>query len=67
MLVGEVSTVNDDGMDNQFLEPVGRFPEIVEDVAPIHLLVGDYVHYFLYSKAASLRDSSISRKEDVKN
>lgn len=67
VLVGEVSTVNDDSTDNCFLEPVGRFPEIIEDVAPTHLLVGDYVHYFLHSKAESLHDSSISRKEDVKN
>jgi D-lyxose isomerase len=67
VLVGEVSTVNDDSTDNRFFEPVGRFPEIIEDVAPRHLLVGDYGLYFLHSKAVSLRDSSISRKEDVKN
>jgi D-lyxose ketol-isomerase len=46
VLVGEVSTVNDDSTDNRFLEPVGRFPEIIEDVAPIHLLVGDYGHFY---------------------
>lgn len=42
VLVGEVSRVNDDHTDNNFLEPVGRFPEIEEDEAPYHLLVGDY-------------------------
>lgn len=42
VLVGEVSAVNDDHADNCFLEPQLRFPEIEEDEAPIHLLVGDY-------------------------
>lgn len=41
-LVGEVSMTNDDLTDNRFLEPVGRFPEIEEDEAPLHLLVSDY-------------------------
>jgi len=38
VLGGEVSQVNDDGSDNYFLEPVGRFAEIEEDEAPIHPL-----------------------------
>ncbi len=42
VLLGEVSTVNDDRTDNRFFEPVGRFPEIEEDAPPRHLLVGDY-------------------------
>ena len=42
MLVGEVSTVNDDETDNVFHEPVGRFPRIEEDEAPTRLLVIDY-------------------------
>lgn len=42
VLVGEVSSVNDDQRDNRFYEPVGRFPEIVEDVKPTRLLVNDY-------------------------
>jgi D-lyxose ketol-isomerase len=46
VLVGEVSTVNDDNTDNYFLEPVGRFPEILEDEAPFRLLVGDYPRYY---------------------
>ena len=33
MLVGEVSTVNDDNTDNKFYQPVGRFPDIEEEVA----------------------------------
>ena len=41
-LIGEVSTVNDDKTDNVFREPIGRFSEIAEDVAPAHLLVSDY-------------------------
>jgi D-lyxose ketol-isomerase len=46
VLVGEVSLVNDDEHDNRFLEPVGRFPEIEEDVPPLHLLCNDYPRYY---------------------
>lgn len=42
VLIGEVSTVNDDETDNIFREPIGRFSTITEDVAPAHLLVSDY-------------------------
>ncbi len=42
VLIGEVSTVNDDETDNIFREPIGRFADIDEDVAPKHLLVSDY-------------------------
>jgi D-lyxose ketol-isomerase len=42
VLAGEVSVVNDDAADNRFYEPLGRFPEIVEDEPPLYLLVGDY-------------------------
>jgi D-lyxose ketol-isomerase len=46
VLVGEVSMVNDDETDNRFLEPVGRFPAIEEDEAPLYLLCTDYPHYY---------------------
>lgn len=46
VLVGEVSRVNDDRSDNRFLEPTGRFPAIIEDEPPVHLLVGDYGQYY---------------------
>ena len=42
VLVGEVSTVNDDNTDNRFYAPIGRFPAIEEDEAPLYLLVNDY-------------------------
>lgn len=42
VLIGEVSNVNDDLTDNIFREPIGRFSDIVEDVAPVRLLVSDY-------------------------
>lgn len=42
VLIGEVSTVNDDETDNIFREPIGRFAEVEEDEAPTHLLVSDY-------------------------
>ena len=42
VLVGEVSTVNDDETDNIFRDPIGRFATMEEDEAPTHLLVSDY-------------------------
>jgi len=45
VLVGEVSSVNDDKADNCFVDGVGRFPTIIEDEPPIHLLVSDYPNY----------------------
>lgn len=42
VLIGEVSTVNDDNTDNIFREPIGRFATIEEDDQPLHLLVADY-------------------------
>ena len=42
VLIGEVSTVNDDETDNIFREPIGRFADIEEDEEPRHLLVSDY-------------------------
>lgn len=45
VLIGEVSTVNDDRSDNIFREPLGRFAEIVEDEPPRHLLVSDYAQW----------------------
>ncbi|ROU00256.1 D-lyxose/D-mannose family sugar isomerase [Histidinibacterium lentulum] len=45
VLIGEVSTVNDDETDNIFREPIGRFSTIEEDEAPTHLLVSDYADW----------------------
>lgn len=45
VLIGEVSTVNDDETDNIFREPIGRFAEVEEDVPPTHLLVSDYARW----------------------
>ena len=45
VLVGEVSSVNDDTCDNRFHQPQGRFPDIEEDEAPLHLLVNDYASH----------------------
>lgn len=42
VLIGEVSTVNDDETDNIFQQPIGRFANVEEDEAPTHLLVSDY-------------------------
>jgi D-lyxose ketol-isomerase len=46
VLVGEVSMVNDDNMDNHFYEPVGRFPDVEEDEPPLHLLINDYGRHY---------------------
>jgi D-lyxose ketol-isomerase len=45
VLVGEVSTINDDNTDNVFYEKVGRFPDIIEDKDPKYLLVCDYAKF----------------------
>jgi len=50
VLVGEVSLVNDDQNDNRFHKTVGRFPAIVEDEEPLHLLGADYPKYWQSSK-----------------
>ncbi len=42
VLIGEVSTVNDDLTDNIFREEIGRFSTVEEDETPLHLLVSDY-------------------------
>jgi D-lyxose ketol-isomerase len=42
VLVGEVSKVNNDYIDNRFLEKTGRFPDIEEDAVPLYLLYTDY-------------------------
>ncbi|MCB2095328.1 MAG: D-lyxose/D-mannose family sugar isomerase [Rhodobacteraceae bacterium] len=46
VLIGEISTVNDDETDNIFRDRIGRFASIEEDEAPAHLLVGDYRKWF---------------------
>lgn len=45
VLIGEVSTVNDDETDNWFKDPIGRFAEIEEDVSPTQLLASDYANW----------------------
>jgi hypothetical protein len=45
VLVGEVSTVNDDSIDNHFIGGSPRFPTIIEDEEPAYLLVNDYKKY----------------------
>ena len=45
VLIGEVSTVNDDRTDNWFEMDIGRFSNIEEDEEPLHLLVSDYHTY----------------------
>ena len=42
VLVGEVSSVNDDDSDNRFLENLGRFPKIEEDAPVLYALCNEY-------------------------
>jgi D-lyxose ketol-isomerase len=49
VLVGEVSRVNDDRVDNRFHDPVGRFPKVEEDEPPLHLLTEDYRRYYRFA------------------
>jgi len=42
VLIGEVSTCNDDNKDNCFKEALGRFPSIEEDEPPYRLLCNEY-------------------------
>lgn len=42
ILLGEVSKVNDDRVDNRFHDKVGRFPQIEEDEKPLYLLGNEY-------------------------
>ncbi|MZR14026.1 D-lyxose/D-mannose family sugar isomerase [Maritimibacter sp. DP07] len=42
VLIGEVSTVNDDETDNVFHPPLPRFSEIEEDAPAARMLVSDY-------------------------
>lgn len=42
VLIGEVSMVNDDNVDNRFYEQQARFPQIEEDEEPLHYLCNEY-------------------------
>ena len=45
ILLGEVSTVNDDYVDNKFHDDLKRFSNIKEDEEPLYLLFNDYKKY----------------------
>ena len=48
VMMGEVSTINDDTNDNHFYQPFGsgRFSEIVEDEPPLYLLFSEYKNFW---------------------
>lgn len=46
LVVGEVSSVNDDNVDNRFNPVLPRFGEIVEDEPAIHPLCNEYDSFF---------------------
>lgn len=41
-VIGEVSSINDDNIDNYFTEEVSRFTQIEEDEAPLYPLCNEY-------------------------
>lgn len=45
VMLFEVSTCNDDTIDNRFHTAGGRLPEVVEDVEPEYLIFNDYKNY----------------------
>lgn len=53
VLIGEVSTVNDDNKDNWFAEPIARFAEVDEDVSAWRLLVSDYPNLSKFAASAA--------------
>ena len=44
-ITSEDDNINDDENDNFFLEKLGRFPTLEEDVPPDLLLCSDYVNF----------------------
>ena len=48
VMIGEVSMINDDKIDNCFYQPIGsgRFTGIHEDEDPLYLLYSDYTRYW---------------------
>ncbi len=46
VLVGEVSAVNDDDLDNRFLEALPRYSQIDENEPPYRLLCNEYGKYY---------------------
>ena len=45
VLITEVFPVNDDKTDNILERTIGRFANVEEDAAPVHLFVSDYDAY----------------------
>jgi hypothetical protein len=61
VLAGEVSLVNDDLTDNFFLEPFGRFSEILEDEPPLYPLWSELEGLVQAAQAMAARRRSQSR------
>ena len=53
--------MNDDRSDNRFYDSLGRFPAIVEDEPPLHLLCTDYARY--YKPYAGCSETTLDRPE----
>ena len=46
VILFEVSTTNDDNIDNRFYKGEKRIPDIEEDTAPLYLMFKDYANYY---------------------
>lgn len=49
VMLFEVSTTNDDMVDNRFHSAASRIPQIEEDEAPTHLIFDDYKNYVSFT------------------
>lgn len=48
VMLFEVSTTNDDRVDNRFYEAKNRIPEVIEDVEAQYLIFNDYKNYITF-------------------
>ncbi len=47
IILFEVSTTNDDNIDNRFYQNGKRIPDVVEDEEPKYLMFADYKNYYM--------------------
>ncbi len=65
VMMGEVSTTNDDKADNYFYQPMGtgRFGKIEEDEPPLYLLCTDYARFFPSAEKKVITDTLMNPSE----
>lgn len=58
VMLFEVSTTNDDTVDNRFLNLADRLPRISEDTAPEFLIFSDYPQYVSFTDPSAIGTDS---------